>query len=960
MSISTANNQFLVNNLATYCYSVVARVGDNTAYAACQAKTTFNSMILVMSRNGSIVRQFTWKANQLVSGVDMPYGIALNQQTGDIYVTGQVKNTTNGYVYASRLLNNGSVVWTQAYGTSGLENIGWNVQLFAVKNLITVTGQTKNDPLSFFGGMDGQVMSINASNGAQLNRIVIDLGIDDLIRSSVNQDDLNLVVAGSVWQSNQRQGFLASYAVPSSGIFTLRWQRTLFTNVLTEFNTVKFHRGYLYAGGTWNGYYTYDVTIASSINENATLVVRYGLDGTLDTSFFVYGQLGYDRVYDIQVDQSSNIVMSVGTTNPWLDDRWFFMTNMQTFSGGLYYGIFENQIGDNYAMIFTSLTMLDDRTVIGVGASNLLLNGNAFVLVNKDFTLVATTLAPYQASYLLTTTTTTTPMTTTTTTTTTPMITTTTTTTTSTTTNTTITTTTTTTTRTTTTSTIPTATTTTTSTIPITTTTSTISITPASTTIASTTITSTSSATFTPNVTSIGTSSLSTVLAQSSVTSQMLLSSYWNSTTSTLATTQYQMMVLNGSSTSAMMSSANDSSAVSSLTSSSGLVSTSQSISMSSSSQRTVRQQSTSYNGFLQFSEGSYLSNLGTSQGGAQTSSGNLDVQANQNQSQSMVGAYALIAGIAVIALIAIGATCFVMKRRMRTMSRKTNGSSLADQSTLSTMSHSVTHTGAYAGTQMQLPTLVASNIIAVPAFMLAQCGIDFRTSYLLTKGGVGSIYLAEVLNPSLQQRVPAGTKLLFKQISDSARGMSDNNRAIFLQELSIMYRFKDDPRFAYIYAYSEEPAGLLLRFYELGSMKDYIHGDSKMAYQFRYTKPQMLYLMKTLSQALFIMHSSGIVHLDIKPANILLDFDPHSEMLFSVLTDFGLSKIVDEQTLKVKAFQTGNIKGASLSYAAPEILHQFRNSTPIGHRIVSYFAADVYAGGVVLLEMLTRRNVWG
>lgn len=50
-------------------------------------------------------------------------------------------------------------------------------------------------------------------------------------------------------------------------------------------------------------------------------------------------------------------------------------------------------------------------------------------------------------------------------------------------------------------------------------------------------------------------------------------------------------------------------------------------------------------------------------------------------------------------------------------------------------------------------------------------------------------------------------------------------------------------------------------------------------------------------------MHSSGIVHLDIKPANILLDFDPHSGMLFSVLTDFGLSKIVDEQTLKVKAF---------------------------------------------------------
>ncbi|KAI3638417.1 hypothetical protein MIR68_003546 [Amoeboaphelidium protococcarum] len=152
----------------------------------------------------------------------MPYSIALNQQTGDIYVTGQVKNSVDGYVYASRLRNDGSVVWTQTYGASGLQNIGWNVQLFASKNLITVTGQSMGDPMSYFGGMDGQVMSIDASTGALLHRIVISLGNDDQIRSSVNQDDINLVVAGNVWQSSQRKGYLASYAVSSSGNLTLR------------------------------------------------------------------------------------------------------------------------------------------------------------------------------------------------------------------------------------------------------------------------------------------------------------------------------------------------------------------------------------------------------------------------------------------------------------------------------------------------------------------------------------------------------------------------------------------------------------------------------------------------------------------------------------------------------------------------------------------------------------------
>lgn len=84
-------------------------------------------MVQVISNSGAIASQFSWKANQLASGVDRPYGIALDQSTGDIYVTGQVRNSVDGYVYVTRLLNSGTVVWTKTYGTSGLDNIGWHI-----------------------------------------------------------------------------------------------------------------------------------------------------------------------------------------------------------------------------------------------------------------------------------------------------------------------------------------------------------------------------------------------------------------------------------------------------------------------------------------------------------------------------------------------------------------------------------------------------------------------------------------------------------------------------------------------------------------------------------------------------------------------------------------------------------------------------------------------------------------
>ncbi len=106
---------------------------------------------------------------------------------------------------------------------------------------------------------------------------------------------------------------------------------------------------------------------------------------------------------------------------------------------------------------------------------------------------------------------------------------------------------------------------------------------------------------------------------------------------------------------------------------------------------------------------------------------------------------------------------------------------------------------------------------------------------------------------------------------------------------------------------------------------------------RFREPAP-VLRLIREIAEGLAVVHAKGIIHRDVKPANILFREDGTA-----VLTDFGIAKDVDNNSdLTQAGFSLG-----SPSYSSPEQAQ----GQPLD------ITTDIYGLGVILLELLLGHN---
>ncbi len=122
-----------------------------------------------------------------------------------------------------------------------------------------------------------------------------------------------------------------------------------------------------------------------------------------------------------------------------------------------------------------------------------------------------------------------------------------------------------------------------------------------------------------------------------------------------------------------------------------------------------------------------------------------------------------------------------------------------------------------------------------------------------------------------------------------------------------------------------------ILEYVRYGSLKDLIRDEKIPDTSFQV-------IIHDISEALWALHTSHILHLDLKPSNILVrSLHP----LNLILTDFGISTLLDSDISR----QITDTKGTPM-YWAPEQLGNF-----VGKE------ADFWALGVIALEIVTGKH---
>jgi serine/threonine protein kinase len=199
-----------------------------------------------------------------------------------------------------------------------------------------------------------------------------------------------------------------------------------------------------------------------------------------------------------------------------------------------------------------------------------------------------------------------------------------------------------------------------------------------------------------------------------------------------------------------------------------------------------------------------------------------------------------------------------------------------------------------------------------------------YRVERRLGRGGMGILYLA--VEPGLERRV--ALKLIAPEAAD------DEVFARRFAEESKIAASIEHPNVVPIYAAGEEDGVPYI------AMR-YVAGADlarRLACEGRLSPEVVVELIAQIGNGLDAIHAAGLIHRDVKPANVLLSGDDGNDHAY--ITDFGVARNVATES---GLTQTGRFVG-TLDYVAPEQI----SGGAIDARV------DVYALGCLLFKLLT------
>ncbi|MEW6690208.1 MAG: serine/threonine-protein kinase, partial [Pseudomonadota bacterium] len=196
----------------------------------------------------------------------------------------------------------------------------------------------------------------------------------------------------------------------------------------------------------------------------------------------------------------------------------------------------------------------------------------------------------------------------------------------------------------------------------------------------------------------------------------------------------------------------------------------------------------------------------------------------------------------------------------------------------------------------------------------------------VLGEGAMGVVY--EGNDPRLHRKVAIKTILKSALDSDSAAEYS----ARFAREAQAVARL-NHPNIVQVFDFAEEGelAYIVMELVRGKELKQFFEARE------RFELKEIVHIMGELCDALHFAHQAGIIHRDVKPANVMIDSAGRVK-----LTDFGVARVSDPNRTVAEQTQAGTVVGTP-AYMSPEQIQ----SEKLDRR------TDIFSAGIILYEFL-------